>query len=328
MLKTIDIEKVEVGMYVILSRSWFSHDFLANQFIIKDKNDLKKLKQSGLKTITIDTTKGRYDIDFTDSMGHGNETMTPPKEWKSDKLVSDELRAAALNDSLPSKERAKAVYNFSLQIMKNLLNSPTAKNISQGKIYINETVDTILSDDETAKQLLKITSHDFYTYTHSVNVGVLSVLLSKRLFKGSSTHNMHELGAGYFLHDMGKTKVDSNIINKPGRLNEEELNEMRTHPFQGYKILQAANELTEECRIIVMQHHEREDGNGYPRKLKGNEIHDYGRIGCIADVFDALTAERSYKKSLTAFEALKIMKEDMINHFHKEIFEQFVLLFK
>ena len=101
---------------------------------------------------------------------------------------------------------------------------------------------------------------------------------------------------------------------------------MRSHPCQGYAILSEAGELSEECRIIVMQHHERQDGNGYPRRLRGDEIHSYSRICSIADVYDALTSERSYKKRFTPFEALTIMKEQMIDHFTTELFEKFVLL--
>jgi len=180
---------------------------------------------------------------------------------------------------------------------------------------------------KTAKNLLTITSYDFYTYTHSVNVGVLSVLISKMLFSKSLAHDMHELGAGFFLHDIGKVRVDPAILNKPGRLTDEEMLKMRAHPYQGYKILKETEHLTEECRIIAMQHHERDDGTGYPNRLRGNDIHLYGRICCIADVYDALTSERPYKQRLTPYEALKIMKEQMISHFRKELFDKFVLLF-
>ena len=79
--------------------------------------------------------------------------------------------------------------------------------------------------------------------------------------------------------------------------------------------------------VIVMQHHEREDGTGYPRKLKGDEIHTYGRICCIADVYDALTAQRSYQEPRSTFDALKLMKEKLLSHFQQEMFEKFVLLF-
>jgi len=133
--------------------------------------------------------------------------------------------------------------------------------------------------------------------------------------------------AAFFLHDLGKVRVDPAIINKPGRLTEEEMSKMRIHPYQSYKILEESGHLSHECKVITMQHHEREDGSGYPRRLKGDEIHDYARICCIADVYDALTAVRSYKKALSPFDALKVMKEEMIGFFHAEIFRNFVLLF-
>jgi HD-GYP domain-containing protein (c-di-GMP phosphodiesterase class II) len=151
----------------------------------------------------------------------------------------------------------------------------------------------VFSQDDTSHYLLRITSHDFYTYTHSVNVGIFGIMLAKQLFRRSNAHNMHELGAGFFLHDLGKIRIDPAIINKPGRLTDEEMEEMKKHPNFSYKILKETNQLSEECGIIAMQHHEREDGSGYPRGLKGDQIHTYGRVCCLADVYDALTAERS-----------------------------------
>jgi HD-GYP domain-containing protein (c-di-GMP phosphodiesterase class II) len=188
--------------------------------------------------------------------------------------------------------------------------------------------DLILSEDETASNMLRITSHDYYTYTHSVNVGVTAIILAKELFRTSDNHNLHELGAGFFLHDLGKVNIDPAIINKPGRLTDAEMGQMRTHPYKGYKILQEADALSDECRHIVLEHHERHDGAGYPKGMKGDEIHLYGRICAVADVFDALTAERSYKQALGRYEALKLMKEQMLAHFHKDVFDAFVLLFK
>jgi len=152
-------------------------------------------------------------------------------------------------------------------------------------------------------------------------------MLAKELFKKSDAHDMHELGAAFFLHDIGKVRVDPAITKKPGKLTEQEMIQMRTHAAVGYDILSEAKNITEECKIIVTQHHEREDGTGYPLGLKGGEIHTYGRICCIADVFDALTAERTYKQRLNTFYALKLMKKKMLNHFQREMFEKFVLLF-
>ena len=105
------------------------------------------------------------------------------------------------------------------------------------------------------------------------------------------------------------------------------MQEMQRHPDSGYKLLFETDQLTDESKIIVLQHHERFDGKGYPKKLRGEDIHIYGRICTIADVFNALTTDRPYKRKMQPFEALKLMRERMIHHFQKDLFERFVLLF-
>lgn len=317
----IAVQDLKIGMYVILPVSWFKHPFLTNEFAIQSQEQIDKIIDHGITEIVVDTNKAEKTAPVHDP------ASTPPKTWSPDKLVPPELREAIRDKSLPPDQKSRIVYESSRVLVERLFEDPKAENIREAKKSIADIVDLIIGDSATSRELLKITSYDFYTYTHSVNVGVFSVLLAKAVFRGSSAHNMHELGAGFFLHDIGKVRVDSAIVNKPGKLTDEEMAVMRTHPFQGYQILKETNQLTEECMFIVMQHHEREDGSGYPRNLRGEEIHTYGRICCIADVYDALTAERSYKQRLNTFDALKLMKEKLINHFHESLFEKFVLLF-
>jgi HD-GYP domain-containing protein (c-di-GMP phosphodiesterase class II) len=95
----------------------------------------------------------------------------------------------------------------------------------------------------------------------------------------------------------------------------------------GFRLLHDTKQITEESRLIVLQHHERHNGTGYPKKLRGDDIHIYGRICSVADVFDALVSKRPYKTQKTPFDALRIMKEEMLDHFHKDVFQTFVLLF-
>jgi HD-GYP domain-containing protein (c-di-GMP phosphodiesterase class II) len=211
--------------------------------------------------------------------------------------------------------------------MERLLEDPRVENIKAAKEGIADIVDFIVREDATSGHLVRITSHDCNTYVHSVNVGVLSILLAKALMKGSSAHNLQEMGAGFFLHDIGKVRVDTAILNKRGLLTEEEKKVIREHPRHGYDILEETDQMTNECRIIVMQHHEMENGDGYPHGLKGNDIHQYGRICRLADVYDSLTSDRSYRRRLNTFDALRLMKEEMTGHFHRELFEKFVLLF-
>jgi len=313
-------------MYVLLEGGWFKHPFLKNNFLIDSETTLNKLRQSGIDEIQVDPSLSQASIEVQ-SITHPHVEMPLPEKWTPAKDITAALKEAVNDKTMPPAKKAKAVYDNSINLMNNLFTNPSAEVIGLSKEAIGDVVGLILSDEDTTSSLMKLVSHDFYTYTHSVNVGILCVFLAKRLFGKSSDHNMHELGAGFFLHDLGKVRVDSNIINKPARLNDAEMKQIRTHPYQGNKLLEKANQLSNECNVIIMQHHEREDGTGYPHGLRGNEIHEYARICCIADVYDALTMERSYKTAMTPFQALTVMKGQLLGHFHKEIFENFVMLF-
>jgi HD-GYP domain-containing protein (c-di-GMP phosphodiesterase class II) len=324
MVKKVKIDDLKVGMYIILPTSWLNHPFAKNEFSIKDQEQIRKIRDCGFKEVIIDTSKSRVT--------EAKQKPAKPKpentvKTQSISVVPNELIETIHDAKLPAQEKAKAVQKHSINMIRNLLYNPSAENIRYVKKGVAEVVDLILTDDDTSYYLTNIISHDFNTYTHSVNVGFLAVLLSKALFRKSTAHDMHELGVGFFLHDLGKVHVDQAIINKQGILTDEEMEQMRQHPVMGYKILLDAQQLTNECKKIVMQHHERFNGAGYPKKLKGEEIHIYGRMCSIADVFDSLTTDRPYRKKMNSFKALKLMKKEMIEHFQKDLFEQFVLLF-
>jgi HD-GYP domain-containing protein (c-di-GMP phosphodiesterase class II) len=322
MIKTIPAIKLEVGMYVNLPLSWMSHSFIKNKFLITSRSQIDKIIQSNLKEIKIDTSLGK-DLD-DEVIADGKPS--PRVQETVQKAVMETLREMIRDPKLAPKKKARAVQNYSREMMKNLLEAPTAENIGEVMTTISELVDLIVTDDETSLYLLDITNHDFATYTHSVNVGILSISLAKAMYRQSDNHDMQALGAGFFLHDLGKTRIDQSIINKPGKLNDHEWKEMRQHPDHGFEILTETDKLNKESRVIVLQHHERDDGSGYPLGIKGDDIHPYGRICSVADVYDALTSIRPYKPRLSTFEALRIMQKEMILHFHRDVFEQFVLM--
>lgn len=340
----VNNEDLTVGMYVELPTSWLDHDFLTNSFKIKNQDQLKKLKKMKLAEVEVDYSKS----DVKPPTEQAAEVITavkppspvaptrpvrvthdvsPPRHWPSEKLVTEELRTVMEDRKLQPERKAKAVFDHSIDMMGQLLEHPTAINIKTSKQTIYELADMVLREDATAENLLKMTSHDFYTYTHSVNVGVVAILLSKVLYKNSDAHNLQELAAGFFLHDIGKVNVDIDILNKRGKLSNFEMQHIRTHPYQGYKILKEANSLSPECEAIVLQHHEASNGSGYPKKLTCDEIHPYAKICTIADVFDALTSERPYKKPMKPFEALRLMKLEMFEQFDKQLFSKFVTIF-
>ncbi|MGR3177327.1 MAG: HD-GYP domain-containing protein [Candidatus Anammoxibacter sp.] len=287
------------------------------------KDDTHTEKQQ--EDVTLEKVKV---LDKEEPKKQEKEEASPPSEWNPKAFMPAELVEAFQDKNLPPADRAKVVTSYSMELMRNLLKDPTEDTLTSSKKGISEIVDVVLHEDDTANNMVQIVSHDFYTYTHSVNVGIKSILLAKKLYKDESKDKMDALGAGFFLHDLGKVNVNPDIINKPARLTDEEMEEMRTHPYEAYKILSETKHLTEEAWVIAMQHHERDDGNGYPRKIKGKDIHPYARICTIADVYDALTAKRPYKEKKPPLVALKIMYEEMATHFNKELLEEFISLFK
>ncbi len=335
--KKIDINQLQIGMYVELPDSWLSHNFLKSHFRISSKDQLKKLKKLNLKNITVDCDKSDVILaappkptvkePYLPKKNTDPKYNESPKMWSSEKLLTDDLRNVLEDQKLPTEDKSVAVYKHSVNMMEQLFEFPTAENIQSSKEAIYHISDMVMADSDTARNMLMITAHDFYTYTHSVNVGITSIMLSKEIFQQSDAHDLRELAAGFFLHDLGKINIDSEVLNKPSRLTDVEMQHIKTHPYQGCKILKEANALSTECSNIVMQHHEAYNGTGYPRRLKQKEIHIYGRICAIADIFDALTAERSYKKALKPFEALQLMKNKMIDHFDQKLFSQFVKIY-
>lgn len=251
---------------------------------------------------------------------------------KSDRLhcqrYIEENLSDILTDTSLSLIQRSTISHQSLQfIAKSLFESPRAKKIRRLKSAVSSTIDLILSDENVLSHLIHITSHDFNTFTHSVNVGIFAIGLATDLLQNESGHNMKEIAAGFFLHDIGKCLITPEILNKRGPYTDYEWKVMKRHPTDGIKILNKYNALTDESKVIVMQHHERQDGKGYPKSLSGEKIHIYSKICCIADVFDALTSSRPHKRANTSFNALKIMRNELKGEFDPEFFARFVMLF-
>jgi len=326
--KSVPVGELKIGTYIILNLAWYEHPFLKNQFAISSEDEIKKIVELGLKTVHVDPAKSIMSI-APKSPAAPAANVEKETEKPSPPVVPPELQEVIHDNRLPPATKAKMIQRHSITMMKNLLEHPTAENIQGVKKATSNLVDLILRDDETTSFLVNITDHDYYTYTHSLNVGVLSIALAKNVFRNSNNHDLHALGAGFFLHDLGKVNVDLCIINKPGKLTDDEMKEMRSHPSRGFFLLQEAKQMTKELKMIVLQHHEKMNGGGYPAGLKGEDIHVYGRICAIADIFDALTSKRPYKQVMSSFQALKIMRDEMIpNHLQRDLFEKFILLFK
>ncbi len=230
------------------------------------------------------------------------------------------------NKDVPSEKKANIIYAASTNLVQDVLDAPdTSENIKRTKDLVGSTVNYVVKDKGALYNMMKMSSHDYYTYTHSVHVCTLAVALGR--FMGYDAVDMNDIGVGSLLHDVGKSGIDPNIITKNGPLDDEEWKVMKSHPSVGIEILKDGNhKLSKEIIAVVHQHHEKMDGSGYPQALKGEDIHPFGRIACLADCFDAMTTNRSYQKARPPFEVLKILQDKCYHHYDEKVFAAFIKL--
>ncbi|TDO94341.1 HD-GYP domain-containing protein (c-di-GMP phosphodiesterase class II) [Halanaerobium saccharolyticum] len=187
-------------------------------------------------------------------------------------------------------------------------------NTQDLKGVVEDITDELVLNEDVLLNLVSLKSTSNYTYEHSVNVSVVCIALGKML--GYSKNELFKLGMGGMLHDVGKTLIPEEILNKPGSLTDYEYQVMKNHPELGFNYLQQIESISPLSRIVVYSHHERVDGSGYPRGLKEDKIHEFARVAAIADVFDALTSDRVYRDRWPTYKAA----EYIMNH-TEELFD-------
>ena len=205
-----------------------------------------------------------------------------------------------------------------------LMNSVERKTVSEIpkkmftlKKQIMSIVDNIMHNDNVMINMMDIRTHDDYTYSHSLNVGVLSAVIGTVL--RLSKQDLFELTMGAVLHDIGKLFVDKQILNKPSSLTSEEFEHIKKHSELGFNFLLNDEHITEASKIAILQHHEAFDGTGYPKGIIGREIDFYARIICVADSYDALTSDRPYRKAMLPSDAIEYIMSEYGTKFDPEI---------
>ncbi|MBC7326124.1 MAG: HD-GYP domain-containing protein, partial [Moorella sp. (in: Bacteria)] len=166
-------------------------------------------------------------------------------------------------------------------------------------------LDDLLDRKELMLNLADIRALDDYTFAHSVNVCILAMVTGLTLNYSRSA--LLHLGMGALLHDIGKTCIPLDILNKPGRLTMEEYKIVRRHTQYGFDILQMQKGVGPVSALVALEHHERYNGSGYPRGLKGEAIHQFASITGVVDVYDALTADRVYRRAYPSYEAYEML---------------------
>ena len=225
----------------------------------------------------------------------------------------------------PIEQKFHNTYDEAIDRIKNAFElMKHAKEIPLDDLEEISTLEVfpLLDSVGVVNHLHMVTRQDDYTLHHSVNVAVMCGVLGKWL--GYKGRELKELILSGLLHDVGKIQISLSILNKPGKLTEEEMKIMQTHPALGYEMIRDVSGLSANVGYGILQHHERLDGSGYPFKLKGNQIHKFAKIIAVADIYDAMTSDRVYQNKATPFSVVEVMVEEMFNKLDASICSVFL----
>lgn len=227
-----------------------------------------------------------------------------------------------INDVISEGLRVEAGRHVKDIISRLVDKNSESLDIKRLKSIVSQIVGQLLGNRNMLYDLMDIRSVDDYLYGHSVNVCVLAVMTGVSM--GYGQDKLEELAVGALLHDVGKSLVPLNVLNKPGRLTAEEFEEIKKHPEHSLQILRKNHGISSVARVIAYQHHERYNGDGYPRGTSKDDLLEPAQIVGMVDVFDAITADRVYKKALPAFEAYEMLSGSGDHYFKYEIVKKFL----
>jgi len=325
MLKRIQVDQLQLGMHLKeFCGSWIDHPFWRTGFVLKDPKDIELILASSIKEVMIDVSKGRDSpVGPPESTGHQDNSthavlkpvVAAPPTLQSDVTpvpAGQELERAA---RICQRSKAAIVSMFEEARMGR------AVDVGGALQLVEEISESISRNPGAIISLARLKTADDYTYMHSVAVCAMMVALARQI--GMDDTQTRLCGMAGLLHDMGKVAMPTAVLNKPGKLTDVEFDIMRTHPTEGYKLLTASSAVDSVTLDVVLHHHEKIDGSGYPECLKGNEISLYAKMAAVCDVYDAITSNRPYKSGWDPAESLRRMAE-WAGHFDPKVFQAFV----
>jgi putative nucleotidyltransferase with HDIG domain len=306
LLKTIDIDDAEEGMFVDSIATQQGKFKITSRGRLTSRATIEKLKKNGILSIVVDMSK-QLKPEVIEQ--EEPETATELPENVS---FETELEVA-------TKLHTKGKY-----LQKTMLES-IGKNlpidIAIPEAFTNNLVSSIDRNPNALMCMTKIREKDTYLLEHSLNVAILLANFSTHI--GLDEEQIQELALSGFLHDIGKIRIPDEILHKPGRLTEQEMTTMKDHVYYGTKVLVEMG-IPDLIVKTIGQHHERLDGYGYPEGLRGDEITQFGRMIAIVDTYDAITADRCYKAGMSSKKALQILLQDAPEKYDEELVTQFV----
>jgi len=338
MKKKVSIQELRLGMYVSeLDRNWRETPFLFQGFAIEKDEQIEELKRY-CQYVYIDTEEG-YDVTpkRRPAAPKPLNILLPEEEPRERVHKLEEVvhrfkpghpRPPRYQDVTTLEEEighAKEIVSETREAVYTIMDDVRlgrSINTAGAKKMVANMVDSVIRNPDALMCLNQLKNKDEYTALHSLRVCVLALAFGRHL--DLSDEELNLLGIGALLHDIGKMKVPNDIINKPGKLTDEEFALMKSHVPRGVEILEQTHGISTVSIDVARFHHERYAGGGYAQGAKGENIGLFGSVGAIVDCYDAITSDRSYHTGMSAHDALKKMYSWRGRDFQPLLVEQFI----
>lgn len=322
MLKRIAAKDIRMGMFITeLCGSWMEHPFFKTKFLLEDEQDLESLIKSGIKEVWINTDKG-LDADEVTAGKSIDDIEQETEAMLGDASIPRRIEKTSMDAEVKSAQKICARAKSAVIDMFNDARMGKAIQVEHVQALVEEISESVLRQPHALISLARLKNSDEYTYMHSVAVCALMIALARQL--NLDEDMVHEAGLAGLLHDLGKMGIPNKILNKPGKLTDEEFNTIKSHPQIGASILLNNPLVSPMVLDVVLHHHEKVDGSGYPHKLNGDTISLFAKMGAVCDVYDAITSNRPYKKGWSPAESIRKMAEWSKGHFDESVFQAFV----
>ncbi len=330
MIKKIRTDDLEVGMFVSdFNTPWLRHPFLGNRRKIRSSRDVDALLRQGVVEVYIDTSRGRDSANAL-SADEAESALRTRLQSEISMLPDSPDRSGSPPPApeIPFEQelrRARKIYEEARCVVRDFFDTVRSGGEVDGdaaRETVSRMVDSIFRNPDALLSLARLKSFDDYTAHHCLNVAVLALHLGAAL--GVLQAELLRLGIGAILHDLGKVRVPADLVKKQHGLSGAEFELVKTHVAQGADIILRSPNLPEDAALVALNHHERYDGSGYLRGLRGAAIGKFGLIVTVADVYDAMTSERSYKKRIAPAQAVKRIYEWAGSYFHPVHVRRFI----
>ncbi len=319
MLKRIEVSQLRLGMHLhAFDGPWMDHPFWRTRFVIDDAADLQKARGSAVRHVWIDVAQG-LDLAAPDLPQPQQAVPVAPPPAPAAPVV----RPAATSFQEEMQQAAAVVKRGRRAVVTMFGDARLGKALDAEQCLplVNDISSSVFRNPGALVSLARLKTADDYSYMHSVAVCALMVALSRQL--GMSEEQCRHAGLAGLLHDLGKAVMPPLVLNKPGKLTDDEFAVMKTHPERGHALLLEGKGAGAAALEVCLHHHEKMDGSGYPHKQAGEQIHALSRMGAVCDVYDAITSNRPYKVGWDPAESIARMASWQ-GHFDPAMFSAFV----